>query len=114
MKDINWTKVVDVFNSISTTSVRIFFTLLIIAWTAWDYIHQNDVPDGQWLIFLATLAGVDMVQAAVKTAVVSKARSHEVKAQSDVQVKELELKHAKIVNGKIQQIDDDELEKELG
>jgi len=94
--NINWEKVVSVFNSISTTSVRVFFTLFVIAWTAWDYIYHNDPPPESWLIFLATLAGVDMVQAAVKSTNVSKVRVQELTANKETAVKSLELEHKRI------------------
>ena len=96
MKNINWEKVVDVFNRVSTTSVRIYFTLLIIAWTAWDYVIQDDVPSSDWLLFLATLAGVDMVQAALKGVVTGKVRAQEVVANKETTVKTLELEHKKL------------------
>lgn len=120
-KNINWEKVVQVFNSVSTTSVRIYFTLLIIAWTAYDYVIQNDIPDSQWLIFLATLAGVDMIQAAVKTASVSKVRTHEVQAQKETSLKamDVDLEHKKLTvspSGSIveQEITPEEEKKEIG
>jgi len=96
MKNINWERAVEVFNLVSTTSVRIYFTMLIVAWTAWDYIYKNDIPDNDWLIFLATLAGVDMVQAAVKGVVNAKVRGQEVIANKETTVRNIELEHKKL------------------
>jgi hypothetical protein len=93
--------------------------MLIVAWTAWDYIYHNDVPDNDWLIFLATLAGVDMIQAAVKTAANTRVRSQEVAANKETAVKTLELEHKKLSvnsNGQVvaESTTDEETEKEKG
>lgn len=49
-----------------STNARIFLTLLIFGGTAIRYWYTNDVPDGQWLAFIAVMAGVDALQFGAK------------------------------------------------
>ena len=57
---------VHTFNSISSTNMRIFVTLLIAFGTAVDYWFGNVAPDNNWLMFLVALAGVDALHFASK------------------------------------------------
>ena len=59
--------VIDLFNAISTTNVRIFVTMLAMLCTTVSYvfIHATTggwVPNYNWLIFLASMAGLDALQ----------------------------------------------------
>jgi len=103
-----WETVVRIFNSVSTTSVRIFVTLAVVIWTAGDYIVTDDAPDINWLVFLAALAGVDMVQAAVKKRANVQAQNHEATAHTERTVKSLELEHKKLALNVAQNTEDEE------
>lgn len=55
-----------IFNSISTTNLRIYFTLLVVGGTAIHYWGTNIAPASGWLYFLAGLSGIDMAHFASK------------------------------------------------
>lgn len=50
------------FNSVSTTNLKIYFTLFVILGTAVRYWITGTPPDNMWLYFLGTLAGIDTAQ----------------------------------------------------
>lgn len=57
-----------IFNSISTTNLRIFFTLFLAGGTAIKYWFTGEVPVDAWLYFIGALAGIDTAQFASKRA----------------------------------------------
>ena len=58
-----WLKV---FNGISTTNLRIYFTIVLAMGTAIFYWITKIAPDGQWLMFIGAIAGIDVAQFASK------------------------------------------------
>ena len=47
-------------NELSTTGVRTIVTAVMCLATTTRYVVTGDVPDGEWLIFLGAMAGVDV------------------------------------------------------
>ena len=57
-----------IFNSVSTTNLRIVFTLFLALGTAVRHWITGEAVDSNWLIFLGALASVDAAQYASKRA----------------------------------------------
>jgi len=55
-----------VFNSISTTNLRIYVTLLVFIMTAIANLFTATPTDNNWLIFIAAMSGVDAAYFASK------------------------------------------------
>ena len=56
------------FNGISTTNLRIYFTIILALGTAIDYWASGVAPTGTWLAFIGAIAGIDVAQFASKRA----------------------------------------------
>ena len=55
-----------VFNSISTTNLRIYITLLIFLATGFANLFKATPIDNNWLAFIAAMSGVDMLHFGTK------------------------------------------------
>lgn len=56
-------KAYELMRKAPTTNIRILLTLAIVTGTAIKYwMHDTWIPDWQWLIFLAGMAGLDVWQ----------------------------------------------------
>ena len=49
-----------IFNNVSTTNSRIYVTLMCVVGTAMTYWFKSVIPDANWLLFMAGLAGIDV------------------------------------------------------
>jgi hypothetical protein len=55
-----------VFNSISSTNLRMYLTCVLALGTGVHYWFTNNIPASEWLFFIGSLSGIDVAQFATK------------------------------------------------